>query len=136
MEIAYKSDRQLSPEEFVDILSRSTLAERRPVEDETCIAGMLEHADLLVTAWDGDRLVGVSRSVTDFTYCCYLSDLAVDLAYQRQGIGKRLIDETRERLGPRCSIVLLAAPAAADYYPRIGFQHLPQAWGLPRRQAN
>jgi GNAT superfamily N-acetyltransferase len=122
----------LSQANFIDLLHRSTLAERRPVDDAEAIAGMLANADLTVTAWDGELLVGVARSVTDFTYCCYLSDLAVDVAYQRQGIGIELIAHTQAQLGPRCNLILLAAPAAADYYGHIGFIHHPRCWILPR----
>ena len=92
--------------------------------------GMLRHADLLVTAWSGERLVGVARSVTDFDYCCYLSDLAVDRALQGQGVGRELIRRTRERLGPRCMLILLSAPAATKYYPRLGFTRHDSAWIL------
>lgn len=130
MVIAYSSERRISAAEFVDLLRRSTLAERRPVDDADCIEQMLRHANLLCTAWDGDRLVGVARSVTDFAYCCYLSDLAVDRAYQRQGIGRGLIRETASRLGPRCKLILLSAPAAETYYPHIGFQPHRSAWVL------
>lgn len=130
--IYYSNTVLLSPAEFIDLLHRSTLAERRPVDDAEAIAGMLANADLTVTAWDGELLVGVARSVTDFTYCCYLSDLAVDVAYQRQGIGVELIAQTQEQLGPRCNLILLAAPAAADYYGHIGFNHHPRCWILPR----
>jgi GNAT superfamily N-acetyltransferase len=122
----------LSQANFINLLHRSTLAERRPVDDAEAIAGMLANADLTVTAWDGELLVGVARSVTDFTYCCYLSDLAVDVAYQRQGIGIELIAHTQAQLGPRCNLILLAAPAAADYYGHIGFIHHPRCWILPR----
>lgn len=130
--IYYSNTVLLSPAEFIDLLHRSTLAERRPVDDAETIAGMLANADLTVTAWDGELLVGVARSVTDFTYCCYLSDLAVDVAYQRQGIGVELIAHTQAQLGPRCNLILLAAPAAADYYGHIGFNHHPRCWILPR----
>jgi predicted N-acetyltransferase YhbS len=94
---------------------------------------MLAHANLTVTAWEGDRLVGISRSLTDFTYVAYLADLAVDEARQRLGIGRRLIEETRARLSPECMIVLLAAPKANDYYPKLGFEHNPRAWVLRGR---
>ena len=130
--IHYSTSTPLSPAPFIDLLRRSTLAERRPVDDAETIAGMLANADLTVSAWDGDLLIGVARSVTDFTYCCYLSDLAVDVAYQRQGIGVELIARTQEQLGPRCNLILLAAPAAADYYGHIGFIHHPRCWILPR----
>jgi len=132
--LRYETDVALTTEQFTDVLQRSGLAERRPVDDRECMAGMVEHADLTVTAWDGDLLVGVARSVTDFHYCCYLSDLAVDRAYQRKGIGRELIARTQERLGPRCAIILLSAPAAVDYYPRLGLRKHPQAWVLPRHE--
>lgn len=132
--ITYSTDRPLDAATFVDLLRRSTLGERRPIDDPDCVEGMVRNADLTVTAWDGDTLVGVARSVTDWTYCCYLSDLAVDEAYQRQGIGVELMRLTQDQLGPRCKIILLAAPAAADYYPRVGFTHHPRAWILDRDQ--
>lgn len=135
MSIRYADYETITGPEFVDLLTRSTLAERRPVEDPACIAAMLEHGNLLCTAWDGDRLVGVARSVTDFAYCCYLSDLAVDANYQRRGIGRELIRMTQARLGPRAKLILLAAPRAADYYPRIGFDPHPSAWILPAKRA-
>ena len=107
--IAYNTHRPITADQFVDLLNRSTLAERRPVDDPAAIAGMVANADITVTAWDGETLVGVARSVTDFTYCCYLSDLAVDVAYQRQGIGVELMTLTQAQLGPRCKLILLAA---------------------------
>lgn len=122
----------IDAEQFRDVLVRSTLGERRPIDNPQCLQGMLEHADILATAWDGDKLIGVSRSVTDWHYACYLSDLAVDAAYQRRGIGKQLIDLTQQQLGPLCKIILLAAPAAKDYYEKIGFEYNPRAWLLDR----
>ena len=116
--------------EFVGVLEASTLAERRPVEDLECIQGMLEHANLTVCARHQGRLVGIARSVTDFSYCCYLSDLAVSRDFQGQGIGRELIRRTRGRLGPQCKLLLLPAPAAVDYYPKLGFRKHPQAWYL------
>jgi ribosomal protein S18 acetylase RimI-like enzyme len=127
----YRINAAIRAEQFIDLLERSTLAARRPVGDRACIEGMLQHANLCVTAWDGGRLVGVARSLTDFHYACYLSDLAVDAAYQRRGIGRTLVALTRSRLGPRCTIRLVAAPAAADYYHRIGFVRNERCWELP-----
>ncbi len=92
---------------------------------------MLQHANLLCTAWDGRKLVGVARSVTDFEYCCYLADLAVDEKYQKQGIGKALIGLTKSKLGGKAKIILLSAPKAEAYYPKIGFSAHPSAWVLP-----
>jgi predicted N-acetyltransferase YhbS len=127
----FKVDQPISPDQFIDVLRRSTLAERRPVDDIERIQGMLAHADLLITAWDGDVLVGVARSVTDFSYCCYLSDLAVDSEYQRQGVGRELIRRTKNQLHPACTLILLAAPDARNYYPHIGFRQHQSAWILP-----
>ena len=136
----YSHQRKITCEQFVDVLNRSTLGERRPVEDGGRIASMLEHASLLCTAWDDHLLVGVARSVTDFSYCCYLSDLAVDTAYQGRGIGVELIRVTQRQLHPQCKVILLAAPKAEGYYPKIGMVQHRSAWTtacltLARRQS-
>jgi len=135
MAINYEIGRNLSPEQFIDVLTRSTLGERRPIDDATTIQGMVEHSNLLVTAWDGDTLVGVARSMTDFSYACYLSDLAVDQKYQHQGIGTELLRQTSSKLGPKCKLILVAAPAANDYYPKLGFELNDKTWVLPRGKA-
>ncbi|MBP1643707.1 MAG: family N-acetyltransferase [Acidobacteria bacterium] len=119
----------LSIEEFRTVLVESTLGERRPVEEPARLGKMLAHANLVVTARDeSGRLVGVARSLTDFAYCCYLSDLAVSRELQKQGIGRRLIEETLRHLEPGAKLILLAAPAAVDYYARVGFEKHPSAW--------
>lgn len=108
----------------------STLGERRPVENREVMRSMIVNADLIVTAWEDKRLVGIARTLTDFAYVAYLADLAVDLGYQKSGIGKRLVEETRSHLEPSCMITLLAAPGANEYYPKIGFEPNPRAWVL------
>lgn len=128
MTITYALNKPLTSDDFIDLLIRSTLGERRPVEDRACIEGMLKHSNLSITAWDNDKLVGIARSVTDFHYACYLSDLAVDKAYQRQGIGKQLQILTQAQLGKHAKLILLAAPLANDYYPSIGYSHMPRCW--------
>ena len=130
MSIDYRSDAKPSVEQAIDLYRRSTLGERRPVDRPDIFAAMLHHADLLISAWDGERLLGIARTLTDYRYVAYLADLAVDQSVQRQGIGRRLIVETRARLGAECQLVLLAAPLANDYYPRLGFEHNPRAWML------
>ncbi len=130
MEIQYETGKPISVAQFVDLLRRSTLAERRPVDEPQRIKAMLQHANLICTAWHADKLLGVARSLTDFEFCCYLSDLAVDEKYQRQGIGRELIRATRSALGPRTKIILLSAPKAEDYYPKIGFESHHSAWIL------
>ena len=134
MAITYSIEPDLSAEAFRAVLVASTLCERRPVDDLPRLDRMLRQADVIVTARDGQRLVGIARAVTDFSYCCYLSDLAVDVAYQRQGIGKRLIAETHEAAGELTSLVLVAAPAAESYYPRIGMQQRPSCWTFRRKR--
>jgi GNAT superfamily N-acetyltransferase len=131
--IIYRSDRKISSAEFVDVLKRSTLDERRPVQDPERISKMLEYGNVLITAWSGDKLVGVSRALSDFSFCCYLSDLAVDAAFQHKGIGKRLIDETHRVAGYQTQLILLAAPKAIHYYPKIGMQQFPHCFVIPRK---
>jgi len=133
MKIRYETSRKITESQFRDVLRRSTLSERRPVDDRKCIRAMLRHADLLCTAWDGKKLIGVARSVTDFEYCCYLCDLAVDAAYQKRGIGRALIALTQSCLGAKAKIILLAAPKARTYYPKLGFEAHKSAWLLPAR---
>lgn len=132
MDIAYRDDATIEVAVAIALYRKSTLGERRPVERPDIFEGMLGNANLTISAWHGERLVGISRTLTDFTYVAYLADLAVDATYQRQGIGQRLIQETRHRLGDECMIVLLAAPKANDYYPRLGFEHNPRAWILKK----
>ena len=126
--IEYRSHEKITAAEFVDLLKRSTLDQRRPVDDPIRIQKMLDYGNILVTAWTGDTLVGVSRALSDFSFCCYLSDLAVDEAYQRQGIGKRLIEETHKAAGEIAILILLAAPAAVGYYPKIGMEQFPHCF--------
>lgn len=114
--------------DFHQLLVDSTLGERRPVSDLPRLAEMVAHSNLIVTARDGTRLVGIARSVTDFAYCCYLSDLAVARSHQSQGVGRALIEKTRESLHPDASLILLSAPAAVEYYPKVGFERHPAAF--------
>ena len=130
--ITYRDEAQISAAQAIDLYIRSSLGERRPIDNLQTFESMLKHANLTITAWDSDQLIGISRSLTDFSYAAYLADLAVDQKYQRQGIGKKLVDETKIRLGPDCMIVLLAAPKANDYYQHIGFEHNPRAWTLKK----
>lgn len=131
-EIEYKTDAAISVDEFLGLLKSSTLGERRPINDMECLEGMLENSNLVVSAWDGPKLVGIARSVTDFHYACYLSDLAVDAVYQRRGIGLRLQQITQDQLRPHCTLILLSGPAANEYYPAIGYENHPRCWVLPR----
>jgi predicted N-acetyltransferase YhbS len=130
MKIEYKINHPITAKQFCDLLSQTSLGERRPLSDATTIQGMLDNTNLLVTAWQKNNLVGIARSVTDFHYCCYLSDLAVDENIQTQGIGKMLIRLTKQQLKVKCNLILLAAPLAQEYYPKIGFEQHHSTWIL------
>ena len=127
--ITYKLTPDLDLDVAIELYVASTLGERRPVGDRERMATMFRHANIVITAWDGDLLAGVARSITDFVWYTYLSDLAVRLSHQRQGIGKELMRRT-QAAAPQASVLLLAAPKAADYYSHVGFAHAPNAWVL------
>jgi predicted N-acetyltransferase YhbS len=127
--ITYKTGNDLNLDAVIELYRASTLGERRPVDARERMRLMLQHANLVITAWDGDLLVGISRSLTDFVYITYLSDLAVRVSHQRRGIGKELMRRT-QAAAPQATVLLLAAPAAEKYYPHVGFTHHPQAWIL------
>jgi predicted N-acetyltransferase YhbS len=127
--IIYRTGNELDLDPVIELYRASTLGERRPVEDRERMCLMLRNANLVITAWDGELLVGIARSLSDLSYCTYLSDLAVRASHQRCGIGRELIRRTREA-GGQATLILLAAPKAVDYYPRVGFTHHPQAWLL------
>ncbi len=131
--VTYRLEPGLTPVDFVDVLERSTLAERRPVGDADTIRAMLKNADVIVTARLDGLLIGVSRAITDFAYCTYLSDLAVDEAYQRQGIGRELIRRTHEAAGLHTMLILLAAPKARTYYPHVGMTPHESCWIIARQ---
>ena len=128
--ILFKYGNDLDLDQVIDLYHASTLGERRPVDDRQIMSNMLHHANLVATAWDGELLVGIARTLTDFAYVGYLSDLAVREDYQRRGIGIRLIQKTREKMGLRSMLVLLAAPRAVDYYSKLGFARHNSAWVL------
>lgn len=137
MAIVFSVENDLSRDDFLKVLQTSTLAERRPVKDLERIQKMLDGADLIVTAREGDanvkgKIVGVARCVTDFCYCCYLSDLAVDVAFQGRGIGTQLMKRCREEVGQETTFVLLSAPNAMSYYPAVGLDHFENCFGLKR----
>lgn len=133
-DVVYGDEPDLAVAEFVDVLRRSTLAERRPVDQPERIRRMLAQADIMFCAREGNgMLIGVSRALTDFSYCCYLSDLAVDKAWQGRGIGRELIRRTHERAGRGAALILLSAPKAMSYYAHVGMARAENAFIIPRR---
>ena len=135
MSIEYKINAPVSTDQFIELLRESTLGEHRPIEDRECMEGLVKNSNLMVTAWHGEELIGIARSLTDFHYACYLSDLAVHRKYQKTGVGKRLQIITQEKLGPKCKLILVAAPSANSYYEHIGFSNNQRCWVLDREQS-
>jgi len=130
--VQYFTDKKISADQFIDVLTRSTLS-RRPVHDKQRIEMMIAHANILITAWSDDLLIGVSRAWSDFSFVCYLSDLAVDVAHQKKGIGKELIKQTHAISGKESTtLILLAAPAAIEYYPKVGMEQYVHCFKIDR----
>lgn len=130
MDIIYRTDIRPDTDQIIDLYNSSGL--NRPTDDQARIAKMYAHANLIVTAWHDDKLVGVSRALTDFCYCCYLSDLAVRKEYQTSGIGKELIALTKSNIGEETALILLSAPTAMAYYPKVGFQKIDNGFIIKR----
>lgn len=133
IEITYQIEAELTVDEFIDLLKRSTLGERRPLNEPATMSAMLKNADVIATARCNGFLVGVARAITDFAYCTYLSDLAVDVGFQRLGIGKQLLQRSHAAAGLNTTLILISAPKAVSYYPHIGMQPHPSCWTLPRQ---
>ena len=127
--ITYRTGNDLNLDQVIELYRASTLGERRPVDERERMAAMLKNANLVITAWDGELLVGLARSITDFSYATYLSDLAVRVSHQRHGLGKELMRRT-QAAAPQATVILLSAPKAVDYYPHVGFTRHPSAWVL------
>ncbi len=132
MVITYKTNAKLEAHELSDLFKASGI--KRPVEDLNRVKNMIDNSNLLVTAWDGEKLVGIARALSDFSYCCYLSDLAVDKEYQNQGIGHELVNEIQKLIGDESNLVLLSAPEAMEYYPKIGFEKAGNAYIIYRKK--
>lgn len=132
MQIIYEIVEKIAASEVADVFKKSGIT--RPVDDLDRIQRMVDHADIIVTARYNDQLVGIARAITDYSYCCYLSDLAVDAEYQRMGIGKELVRIIQEKLGEEVTLVLVAAQNAIEYYPRIGFDKLDNAFSIRRKR--
>ena len=130
--IEYRHNYPLDPAEVVRVFDASGIA--RPTADLPRIARMFAASSLVISAWEAGRLVGVSRSLTDYSYCCYLSDLAVDKALQGRGIGTELIRRTQAVIGEEVSLILLSAAGAASYYPTVGFQQADNAFIIRRKR--
>ncbi len=132
MNIIYKTGVTPQPEQVIALYDAAGLP--RPTNDAARIQAMYEHSDIVVTAWQSQTLVGVARSITDRAWCCYLADLAVSPAIKKSGIGKKLIDITRDLIGDECTLILLSVPTAMDYYPKVGFTRLDNCFWINRKR--
>lgn len=132
MPITYKSNLTPDTQLIIDLYNSSGI--NRPTADHERIAKMYANSNLVVTAWDGEQLVGIARSLTDFCYSCYLSDLAVRKEYQKDGIGRQLIALTKEVIGEQTMLLLLSAPAAMGYYPKVGFDQVENGFIIKRSE--
>lgn len=132
MDIIYRTDITPDINTIIDVYNSSGI--NRPTTDKQRIAKMYANSNLIATAWDKEKLVGISRSLTDFCYCCYLSDLAVRKDYQAAGIGRKLIELTKSNIGEQAALILLSAPTAMGYYPKVGFQKIENGFIIKRTQ--
>lgn len=130
--ITYKTNAAVTPEELSILFKASGI--RRPSDDLTRLQKMLDHADITLTAWNKEDLVGIARAITDHSYCCYLSDLAVDKQFQKRGIGRKLVSLLQEEIGDEVALILLASPVAMEYYPKISFNKIENGYIIPRKQ--
>lgn len=130
MEIEYKLDRIPTAEQVIELYNEAGLP--RPTDDAERIGKMFENSNLIVTAWDSHKLIGVCRTITDWVWSSYLADLAVSPDYKKSGIGKKLIDLTREKLGEQSMVLLLSVPTAMEYYPKVGFAKQNSAFIIER----
>lgn len=130
--IIYKEGTNINAEELSQLFISSGI--KRPSNDLNRLQRMIENSDIIFTAWNQEKLVGIARAITDFSYCCYLSDLAVSLEYQKRGIGSELVRLLQEHIGEEVSLLLLASPSAMEYYPRIGFEAVDNGFKISRKR--
>ena len=130
MNIEYRHNFALDPADIARVFDSSGI--KRPTDNTPRLSRMFAASNLVISAWSNGVLVGVCRALTDFSYCCYLSDLAVDQAFQKHGIGKELIRRVQDTVGNEVSIILLSAPDAMSYYPAVGFAKAENAFVIKR----
>lgn len=132
MVITYKVNAKIEPHQLAELFQSTGI--RRPAEDLSRLKKMLDNANLIVSAWDGEKFVGIARALSDFSYCCYLSDLAVAKEYQNQGIGQELVTEVQKQIGDESNLVLIASPEVIEYCLKIGFEPFPNAFIIHRKK--
>ncbi|MDQ0496566.1 GNAT family N-acetyltransferase [Paenibacillus brasilensis] len=131
MNITYRNDKDVEVEDMIEVFRNSGIV--RPINQPERIQTMIKNADILLSAWLGNRMIGVARALTDWSFCCYLSDLAVDKEFQNSGVGRKLITKVQEEIGKEVALILLAAPSAMTYYPKVGFEKIENGFMIKRR---
>jgi len=132
MVITYKVNARIEAHQLAELFIKSGI--NRPVDDLNRIRKMIENSNLLITAWDSEKLVGAARALTDFSFCTYLSDLAIDKEYQNLGIGHELVDEVIKQAGDESNLLILSPPETMEYYPKLGFEKSGNAFYIPRKK--
>lgn len=132
MEITYSDTKIPTANQVIDLYDNAGLP--RPTDDKERIQKMIEHSNLMISAWQGDVLVGLARSITDWVWACYLSDLAVREEFKKMGIGKALIERTQTKVGAQSMVLLLSVPSAMTYYPKVGFQKQESSFIINRKE--
>ena len=122
MNIQFKVNAKVSAAAVIEVYKNSGID--RPIDDSARIQAIFDQSNLIITAWDGNQLIGIARSLTDYNYCCYLADLAVKKEYQKSGIGKTLIELTENAIGENTMLIALSNGSVAEYYPKDGFEKL------------
>ena len=132
MDIEYSFNKRPTTDQVIELYDNAGLP--RPTNDKERMEQMFENSNLIITAWDNELLVGVSRSITDWVWACYLSDLAVRGDYKKMGIGRKLISLTKEKVGNQSMVLLLSVPTAIEYYPKVGFKKQESSFIIEREQ--
>ncbi|WP_226003247.1 GNAT family N-acetyltransferase [Paenibacillus sp. BJ-4] len=132
MNITYRNNKNVNVEDVIRVFKNSGIV--RPIDQTERIQAMVNNADILLTAWLGDKMVGVARALTDWSYCCYLSDLSVDKEAQKSGVGRDLIAKVREEIGEEVALILVTAPSAVAYYPKVGFEKIENGFMIRRKK--
>ena len=130
IQIEYRQNTTLAATDVAAVFDASGI--RRPTKDLARIERMFANANLVFSAWHENKLIGVCRALTDFSYCCYLSDLAVDKTYQKHGIGRELIARVQESIRDEVALILLSSPEAMEYYPKLGFEKVENGFIIKR----
>ncbi len=132
MVVSYKVNTKVEAHQLADLFTRSGL--NRPTDDLNRVKKMIDNSNLMVTAWEGDKLVGAARALSDFGFCTYISDLAIDKEYQNQGLGHELVNEIMKQAGEESNFILLSPPETMEYYPKLGFEKCGNAFIIMRKK--